>query len=158
MEHLIAMSSDWEEAIEDYKNEFLSNRTHWEGGISVDSFDFAYTSSTYLYIREEDNKLLGLLNLRNGLTKDEKDKIGNIGYSIRPSEQGKGYAVAMLKSAIFLSIMQGIVPWYMVCREDNFASKAVILKLGGRKQKSFFDDKYDITMECYVVYDVFTQN
>ena len=158
MERLIAMSSEWEEAIEDYKNEFLSNGSHWEGNISVDSVDLFCTSSTYLYIREDDNKLLGLLNLRSELSKEEREKFGNIGYSIRPSEQRKGYAVAMLKSAVFLSIMQGIIPWYMVCREDNFASKSVILKLGGRKHASFYGDKNDITMERYVVYDVFTQN
>lgn len=158
MEQLIALTPAWEKAVELYKAEFYACGIDIDGTEGMDFEQGDYTSSTYLYIREEDNKLLGLLNLRSNLTKEEKKRIGNIGYSIRPSEQKKGYAISMLKSAVFLSIMQGVVPWYMVCREDNFASKSVILKLGGRKQTSFFDDKNGITLERYVVYDVFTQN
>lgn len=163
MPQLMEMSPEWEEAVREYKKEFQAVSLDWEGtGLTdffVDAQEFSgneYVSSTYLYVREEDNKVLGLLNLRRGLSGEQLARIGNVGFSVCPSEQGKGYAVQMLRDAVFLSLLQGIVPWYMVCREDNTASKKVIARLGGRKQGEIKQENIPVVCERYVVYDVFS--
>ena len=112
-------------------------------------------SSTYLYVDGEGDRIIGLVNLRQRQDAESLAQIGNIGFSIRPSEQKKGCAVRMLQEAAALSVMQGIVPWYMVCLASNTASKKVITRLGGRKQGEITGEEGCPVRERYVVYDVF---
>lgn len=48
-------------------------------------------SKTFLLIRKNDNKLIGMINVRWNLTEEMKRFGGNIGYGIRPTERRKGY-------------------------------------------------------------------
>ena len=49
-------------------------------------------SITYFLIRENDNKIIGMLNLRYNVTKELIAKgCSHIGYGIRPTERRKGY-------------------------------------------------------------------
>ena len=49
-------------------------------------------SLTYFLIRENDNKIIGMINLRYNITEEILAKGGShIGYGIRPSERRKGY-------------------------------------------------------------------
>ncbi len=48
-------------------------------------------SKTFLLIRKNDNKLIGMINVRWNLTEEMKRFSGNIGYGIRPTERRKGY-------------------------------------------------------------------
>lgn len=51
-----------------------------------------YPSKTFFFIRESDNKIIGMTNIRYDITQ-ELLNIGasHIGYSIRPTERQKGY-------------------------------------------------------------------
>ncbi len=167
-ESLIAWDPAWEDAVQQYKEEFRKAGMDWEGlgphypigketlywKLQKDSLA-GCSSSTYLYVREEEKRLLGMLNLRRGQTGESLARMGNIGFSIRPCEQGKGYAVRMLREAAPLSMMQGIIPWYMVCLADNETSRRVIARLGGRKQGETVWAAGEPAVEKYVVYDVF---
>ena len=46
---------------------------------------------TFFLIRENDNKIIGMINIRLALNEKLRQYGGHIGYSIRPSERGKGY-------------------------------------------------------------------
>ncbi len=46
---------------------------------------------TYFLIRCSDNKIIGMINIRLSLNEKLKKYGGHIGYSIRPTERGKGY-------------------------------------------------------------------
>ncbi|MBO5073275.1 MAG: GNAT family N-acetyltransferase [Eubacterium sp.] len=160
MNQLIEWSPAWENAVQEYKNEFLAAGMDWEGiGGSgepgKETEPGKYVSSTYLYVDGEEDRIIGLVNLRQGQDAESLAQIGNIGFSIRPSEQKKGCAVRMLQEAAALSVMQGIVPWYMVCLASNTASKKVITRLGGRKQGEITGEEGCPVRERYVVYDVF---
>ena len=67
------------------------------------------------FVAFDKGQAVGFLNLRLRLNEHLRGHGGHIGYSIRPTMQGKGYATAML----------------VTCAEDNSASRAVILKNGG---------------------------
>ena len=65
-------------------------------------------------------RALGFLNLRLRLNEELLNYAGHIGYSIRPSERGKGYAKEKnIKKAL------------VTCSVNNPASRAVILANGG---------------------------
>ena len=46
---------------------------------------------TYFLIRENDNRIIGMINIRTALNERLSKFGGHIGYGIRPSERGKGY-------------------------------------------------------------------
>ena len=86
-------------------------------------------SLTYLCFDEA--RLVGLLNIRYDLPKDLSERYGNIGYGVRPSERGKGYATAMLRYALSVCKEKGLKQVTLGCYKDNLASAATIKKNGG---------------------------
>ena len=58
-------------------------------------------TDTFFAIREEDNKIIGIIDLRHTLNEFLKD-FGNSGYSVRPSERKKGYATEIVLASLIL--------------------------------------------------------
>ena len=75
---------------------------------------------------------LGFLNLRLRLNEGLLNYAGHIGYSIRPSEQGKGYAKEALRQGLQVAKEKNIHRALVTCSMDNPASRAVILANGGQ--------------------------
>ena len=76
--------------------------------------------------------LLAFLNLRLRLNDYLLEKGGHIGYSIRPSEQGKGYAKESLHQGLQVAKDKNIHRALVTCSIKNPASRAVILANGGQ--------------------------
>ena len=74
---------------------------------------------------------LGFLNLRLRLNNFLLEKGGHIGYSIRPSERGKGYAKETLRQGLQLAKAKNIKKALVTCSVNNLASRSVILANGG---------------------------
>ena len=85
----------------------------------------------YLYLVFDNNKLVGLLNIRFDLTDELKNKYGEIGYGVRPSERRKGYATKMLSYALSICKDLGMKKVLLGCYNDNLGSNKTILKNGG---------------------------
>lgn len=70
---------------------------------------------------------------------------GLIGYSIRPSQRGKGYASQMLKLALEKFKKTDIENILITCKDFNIASKKVIEKNGGIYENTYKnnDDGYN---------------
>ena len=56
---------------------------------------------------------------------------GHIGYSIRPSERGKGYAKKALRQGLKVAKEKNIKKALVTCSVNNPASRSVILANGG---------------------------
>ena len=74
---------------------------------------------------------LGFLNLRLRLNEGLLNYAGHIGYSIRPSERGKGYAKEALRQGLQVAKEKNIKRALVTCSTENPASRAVILANGG---------------------------
>ena len=74
---------------------------------------------------------LGFLNLRLRLNEGLQNDAGHIGYSIRPSERGKGYAKETLRQGLQVAKEKNIKKALVTCSVNNPASRAVILANGG---------------------------
>ena len=86
-------------------------------------------SLTYLVFN--DDKLIGLLNIRYELSEELKEKYGDIGYGVRPLERRKGYATQMLRFAIDECKNRKMESVILGCYKDNLASSKTIIKNGG---------------------------
>ncbi|MCH5348251.1 MAG: GNAT family N-acetyltransferase [Oscillospiraceae bacterium] len=88
-------------------------------------------STTYLGIRASDNLLVGMIDLRHELSGFLLKYNGQIGYSIRPSERGKGYATQMLSLLLKEAERFGYEKVLVCCNKTNVQSAKVIQKCGG---------------------------
>ena len=77
-------------------------------------------------------RVLGTADLRHRLTEALKDVGGHVGYGIRPSERGKGYATLMLELVLVKAKQLGLGRVLVTCDKDNPASARVIQKNGGK--------------------------
>ena len=76
-------------------------------------------------------RALGFLNLRLRLNEGLLNYAGHIGYSIRPSERGKGYAKEALRQGLQVAKEKNIKKALVTCSTENPASRAVIVSNGG---------------------------
>ena len=89
-------------------------------------------SSTYLGVREKDNYIVGMIDIRHYLNEYLTQVGGNIGYGIRKTERNKGYAKQMLKLALEKCKELKIKKVLITCDEDNIASEKVILSTNAK--------------------------
>lgn len=89
-------------------------------------------SSTYLAVREKDNYILGMIDIRHYLNEYLTQVGGNIGYGVRKTERNKGYAKQMLKLALEKCKELKIKKVLITCDEDNIASEKVILSANAK--------------------------
>ena len=76
-------------------------------------------------------RVLGVSNLRHDLNEFLRHEGGHIGYSVRPSERGKGYGTLMLKLVLEKARELGLERVLITCDKDNLASARVIQKNSG---------------------------
>ena len=78
-----------------------------------------------------DGQAVGFLNLRLRLNDYLLQEGGHIGYSIRPSARGQGFAKEQLRQGLQVAKSKNIKRALVTCDCDNAASRAVILANGG---------------------------
>lgn len=96
---------------------------------------------TYFLIRESDDKIIGMINIRLALNDKLRKYGGNIGYSIRPTERGKGYNKINLYLGLKICQSYGIKTVLMDADKDNPASWKTMEALGGINVREYFDDE-----------------
>jgi predicted acetyltransferase len=82
-----------------------------------------------LFLMDND-LLIGEFYLRFGLTDVLEKDGGNIGYHIRPTARGKGYATAGVRLALEHLERAGLTKALATCSETNAASIRVLEKVG----------------------------
>lgn len=94
-------------------------------------------SDMYLAVRQSDHRIVGIIDLRHHIDHPVLGTWGgHCGYSVRPSERGKGYATEMLRLNILNAKRLSIPRMLVTCSTGNAASEKVILANGGVYEKT----------------------
>lgn len=88
-------------------------------------------SEVFLALRPSDGAVVGIIDFRHRLSDFLFRYGGNIGYSVRPCERGKGYAPRMLQLMLEKCRGFGEKRVLVTCDKDNEASRRTILRCGG---------------------------
>ena len=108
-------------------------------------------AETYFLVRESDNKIVGMINIRLALNENLKKFGGHIGYSIRPTERKKGYNKVNLYLGLLCCKEHGISEVLMDCDKDNIASAKTMQALNGVLIKEWYDKQKDRTIQYYII-------
>ena len=146
---LVQPRSDLREAFISFLAEFANNEDiPGLGGLNSGDFDGAVRNArdfaeginlpagwvpahTFWLMRNETD-IVGVMQIRHSLTPFLESEGGHIGYSVRPSERGKGYATRMLSMALNEARRLGLRRVLLTCDARNISSARVIQKNGGR--------------------------
>ena len=92
----------------------------------------------YLAFRKQDQRLIGIIQIRCKLNDYLLNFGGHIGDSIRPSERNKGYSTKMIALALKEAKKLGIGNVLMTCNKNNLASARTIIKKDVYKRQSLY--------------------
>ena len=92
----------------------------------------AVPAHMFLAVREDDNRIVGIIDLRHHIDHPILGTWGgHIGYSVHPDERRRGYATRMLQMDLENARRLGLARVLVTCDESNIASEKTIRKNGG---------------------------
>ena len=166
---LITPSTAYVEQILSYRQELLDNGSSMDGCGSlrclenpnewleqVDSLSCTDTvpsnwvqSTQFICIRELEDKLVGMIQIRHYFNEFLEHFGGHIGYSVRPSERKKGYASKMLHDCLPYCKKIGLNKILITCLDDNEGSRKAILANTGKYESTVFEPEEKVYLERY---------
>ena len=96
-------------------------------------------NETYFLVRENDDKIIGMTNLRTDMNERVKNSYGSISYGIRPKERRKGYNKINLYLTLLECQKRKIKSVVISCEKDNIASSKSMLALGAVFDKEIYN-------------------
>ena len=115
----------------------------------IEKTDDRVPDETYFLVNQDDN-IIGVINIRLGLNDMLRDLGGHIGYTIRPTERGKGYNKINLYLGLKRLHEVGEKEALLDCEVDNIASSSTMKALGGKLVKTKNTEKYGM-VEDYII-------
>lgn len=108
---------------------YLKSQVDMSKGIGIDLARYVPQTIHWLFV---DGRPVGVGKLRDRLNDFLRSVGGHIGYSIRPTERGKGYGNLILEELMKKALKKGIAEVLVTCDQDNILSRKVIEHNGGR--------------------------
>ncbi|MBQ8953888.1 MAG: GNAT family N-acetyltransferase [Clostridia bacterium] len=166
---LVLPSMEYKERAIDYIREFHEHDDQVHGSGSLDRYlressyeawlekikgDLANTPSepTYFCVRLADERIVGMVNIRPVFGEFILTEAGHVGYSVRPTERRKGYAVFMLREAVRICREAGVDGVVVSCDAGNAASAGTIMKCGGVLDAEFYSERFGEVIQRYVIH------
>jgi len=166
---LIFPTEEYSEDIMAYKKEFLDRGDSMDGSGPLRRMDTAESwlqfckdnlkrettreiwvpATQFIAVRQSDNKIVGMLQIRHYFNDNLAEYGGHIGYSVRPAERRKGYAREMLRQALDESRKLGLDKVLVTCIQGNEGSSRTIKANGGVFERTTFEPEEGVTLERY---------
>ena len=166
---LIEPTIEFDKQIWEYRKEFLECGDLMEGATRLKQFDdpkdwIGFLNklkdpntvpegrvqlTQYMLVREEDHKIVGMINIRHSLNDYLERYGGHIGVSVVPSERHKGYAAQIVKMALSKCRTLGLDKVLCTCNTSNEGSRKIILKYGGTFESIVYDPVDEEYVERY---------
>ena len=166
---LIEPTMEYDRQIRAYRQEFMESGDSMDGTGRLSKFDDPQEwidflakhrdpktipegrvpATQLIFVREEDDKIVGMLDIRHFLNEYLEKFGGHIGYSVAPSERRRGYATQMLKTALLVCRELGIGRVLITCIKGNEGSKRTILNNGGVYESTVYEPDEKIELEKY---------
>jgi len=166
---LVKPSDEYAEKIAEYRAEFPAERERVtydpsripgmdyleKCGNVLDWLQFCENMSDkltwYMAIRENDSKIVGFIVFRHKLEYDDDDIefASNFGYSVCPSERGKGYAKEQLRLGLQKAKEFGLDIVRILCRDINIGSNKTIRANSGVHVDTIHGEESGLNVSCY---------
>ena len=104
---------------------------------------------TFLLIRENDNKIVGTINIRWNLNETMLRFGGHIGYGMRPTERRKGYNKINLYLGMIEAKKVGLDRVMLDCDVNNLGSDRTLKALGGELERTEVDPSDGVLTNVY---------
>lgn len=164
-EELIKMVNEFADANDEYQFEGLGNfkkiydssYEEFYDGLEVNKhinqINPEWANQTSYVLIDENGHIYGAANIRHELKGKLREIGGHVGYGIRPSERGKGYATLQLKLLLEKMDKMGIDNALITCRKNNIGSIKTMNKFIGTAD-SLIPSRYEGIMEYRYWVDV----
>ena len=106
---------------------------------------------TYFFVREEDDRIIGMVNIRLALNDFLRNEAGHIGYCIRPTERRKGYGTELLRTGIAVCRRVDIKDIIVTCDKVNLGSAGVIRNCGGVLETELYSETFGEVIQRYII-------
>ena len=111
--------------------------------------DNMVVAEQFIYVRESDRKIVGMIQYRHTLNDYLLHYGGHIGYSVRPGERRKVYAKRMLAECLAYCRQCGLTRVLITCKAENEASRRTILASGGVYENTAYCATEDTHLQRY---------
>lgn len=108
-------------------------------------------TETYFLVRERDNRIVGMTTIRLRLNERYWNSGGNIGYCIRESERGKGYAKINLFLSLKVCYEHDIEAVLLDCDQENIASRRTMRALDAKLIREQWNEMYHAWNQVFVI-------
>ena len=134
----------------DFCREFLDRGERISGGVGLESAEsyeqwlrketvphYGRVKEAVFLAEDETGRLVGISDIRLQSNDFIRNFAGQVGYSVRPSCRGRGYATDILALILQKARKLGFTELLITCNQPNLASARVIEKTGASCRKLF---------------------